>query len=181
MYKIYYFINYLLPSSVFVPHWWWMHTFEHIIHITLCVNIRYEGSYCDWQQQHNYLLQSVVLHSRRPQVNALAAISLLLLLAGQLFDVATMAESAHGACEPLLQGVSRALGSWGVAMEGSEWSLGLQRCHRVCLPIWTTDCVVLCGTRVWKEKNDEQAHDNITFIWVLTSHATRWPKKNVLI
>lgn len=117
-----------------------------------------------WQQQYNYFLQSVVLHFRRSQINALAAISLLLLLAGQLFDIAAMAEAAHRACEPFLQSVSRAFGSWGVAMKGSEWSLGLQRRHWVCLPIWTSDCVVLCKARV-REKKIMSKHMTIYHIY----------------
>lgn len=74
----------------------------------------------------------LVLQLGRPQVDALAGVALLLV--GDLLDVAAVAEAAHGAGEPLLQRVARALGPRRAGLDGAERRLRLERGHRLGLP-----------------------------------------------
>lgn len=88
-----------------------------------------------------YLL---VLQLGRPQIDALAGVALLLV--GDLLDVAAVAEAAHGAGEPLLQRVARALGPRRAGLDGAERRLRLERGHRLGLPSRLRHGVVL-----WKQ------------------------------
>lgn len=100
-------------------------------------------------QDAHYLVYAPVVQGalRRPQVDALAAVPLLV-LAGELLDAAAVAEATHGAGQPLLEGVARALRSRRAGLDGAQGGLRLQVGHRLGLcSFGPADRVVL-----WKER-----------------------------
>lgn len=87
---------------------------------------------------HGYLIGTLILlHSigvaklGRPQVDALAAVPLLA-LAGHLLDGVVglaMAQPSHGAGEPFLQRVARALRARRAGLDGAHGGLWLEAGH----------------------------------------------------